>query len=97
MIEIMSHGTPLPVYYPEDAEVYLRAGYLSSGEMMVALFNLGHDELDDIPLAISRDVKKVEVLLPSGEREARAFEKGESRIRISERIPAVTPVILFIS
>ena len=97
MIEIMSHGTPLPVYYPEDAEVYLRAGYLGSGEMMVALFNLGHDELEDIPLSLSGEVKRVEALLPSGERETREFVRTDNGIRISERVPAVTPVILFLS
>lgn len=97
IIEIMSHGTPLPVYYPEDAEVYLRAGYLGSGEMMVALFNLGHDELEDIPLVISGEVKRVEALLPTGERDVRKFEKTDNGIRIFEHVPAVTPTILFLS
>ena len=97
LIEIISHGLPVKAYYPEDAEVYLRAGELSSGEIMVALFNLGHDELEDVPLTVLGSVARVEKLLPDGDRGACKFVSDGEVIRIEESLPAVTPAIFFIS
>jgi hypothetical protein len=97
IVGILMNGTSLPLYYPEDAEVYIRAGYLSSGEIMVAFFNLGHDELDDIPLTVNFDIKKIEVLLPSGERCERSFSKIGDTVRINETLPGVTPLIIFLN
>ncbi len=96
LVSILTNGTSLPLYYPEDAEVYIRSGYLSPREIMVAFFNLGHDELDDIPLEVSFEIKKIEVLLPSGEREERSFSKTKNTVRINETLPGVTPLIIFL-
>ena len=44
-VDILSKNDHIPVYYPEDAELYLRAGRLPTGEIMAAAFNLSHDAL----------------------------------------------------
>ena len=39
-VDILSKNDLLPLYYPEDAELYLRAGRLSDGRLFAAAFNL---------------------------------------------------------
>ncbi|MBQ2976937.1 MAG: hypothetical protein IJE17_05560 [Clostridia bacterium] len=56
----------LPVYYPEDAEVYFRAAKCPDGKMLCVLFNLGLDVLEEIPLICEKTVRKVERLMPDG-------------------------------
>ncbi len=59
-------GRPIPFYYPGDAEVYLKLRRFADGTYLLALFNLGHDPLDKIPLAAASPVARVERLMPDG-------------------------------
>lgn len=97
LAEILSASGNLPVYYPEDAEVYIRAGKLSSDETMVAFFNLGFDDLEDTPLVLDFEAKKIEKLNPDGTRSECEFAVTEGVTRVAESADMLTPVILFIS
>ncbi len=97
LIEILSGRDLLPIYYPEDGEVYLRAGRLGSGERMVAAFNLGFDVLEDMPLTVTEPVKRVERLLPDGTRESVPFTKEGNTIRIQCEMRTLMPQIFFLS
>jgi hypothetical protein len=95
-IEFLKDGGFLPVYYPDDAEVYLRAGYLPSGEMLIALFNLSLDELDEIPLVFEKSPESMEILTEDGTRSPIAFKCCGDKIIIDKRVGVLEPVILFI-
>jgi hypothetical protein len=97
LVNIISKSGNLPLYYPEDAEVYLRAGYLKNGEIMAAVFNLGFDELEEIPLIVDKTVTKVEMLLPDGTRSSCNFLVDNGVLRIMKNAKTLIPVILFIS
>jgi hypothetical protein len=96
IIGILKDSGELPVYYPEDAEVYLRAGRLSDGSMMVALFNLSQDMLEDIPLVISERVSFVDVLDENGERQRCEFEFDGECVRIKRQALAMEPCVFII-
>ena len=96
LIELLSEKNLLPLYYPEDGEVYLRAGRLKNGERMAAFFNLGFDVLEDIPLTVTEDVSSVECLLPDGTRESVPFTKEGDTIRIELEARTLMPVVLFL-
>ena len=96
LIELLSEKNLLPLYYPEDGEVYLRAGRLKSGERMAVFFNLGFDVLEDIPLTVTEDVSSVECLLPGGTRAAVPFTKEGNTIRIEAELRTLMPVVLFL-
>ena len=96
LIELLSEKNLLPLYYPEDGEVYLRAGRLKNGERMAVFFNLGFDVLEDIPLTVTEDVSSVECLLPGGTRESVPFTKEGSTIRIAREARTLMPVVLFL-
>ena len=95
-VDILSREGNLPVYYPEDAEVYLRAGYLPNGKMLVALFNLSLDELEDIPLTFEKVPKSVCLLSPDGDLIPISFTVEGSTLRIDYRVGVLEPIVLII-
>ncbi len=98
LVQILRRGGNLPVYYPEDAEVYLRAGYLENGEMLCAFFNIGLDPLEDVPLCVDFDVTCVEMLNAEGEREKVPFAyDADGILRVCVPLEILSPVILFLS
>ena len=96
LTKLLSEKNLLPLYYPEDGEVYLRAGRLKNGERMAVFFNLGFDVLEDIPLTVTEDVSSVECLLPDGTRTAVPFTKEGNTIRIEKEARTLMPVVLFL-
>lgn len=96
-IKILKRQNNLPVYYPEDVDMYIRAGYLSSGELMVACFNLSLDVLEEIPLVVDKKVNKIQLLNANGEREEVKFYEKDGVIYIDQSIGVLDPKVLFIS
>lgn len=96
-INIIKENNCLPIYYTEDLDVYIRAGYLPSGEMMCALFNLSLDVMEDIPLYVQNKPTKVEMLNSDGERVPLNFTYDGDTIRIEKTVGVLEPVILFLS
>ncbi len=108
LISILSDAGCLPVYYPEDAEMYLRAGKTADGTRIVVAFNLGFDQLEELPLvfaASEKPINKVERLMPDGSRAVCSFREcsydsvPEGSACIAVEVPAFTldPVVLFIN
>lgn len=98
LIEILRRGGDLPVWYPEDAEVYLRAGYLANGELFCAVFNIGLDPLEDVPLSVDFRVTCVEMLNAEGERERVPYSYGaDGTLRVGVPAGILSPVVLFLS
>lgn len=94
---LLSDRGYLPVYYPEDGEVYLRAGYLGDGRIMAAYFNLGFDRHEDIALVCDKKVTKVEKLNPDGTLSECEFGYDGDVVRVNEPADLLYPVVLFIS
>jgi len=95
--DILSRRNHIPLYYPEDAEIYLRAGYLKDGSIMAAFFNLGFDQLEDIAFVCDKKVNKVEKLNPDGTRSEVEFEIVDGVVRVKEMLYTLMPEVLFIS
>ena len=101
LIQLLSACGHLPVYYPEDAEVYLKAGTLSDGSLLTAVFNIGLDPLEEIPLVTDRAVRCVQRLTNEGEWEDCLWypleEKGRQGVVIEAAAYTLEPVILRIN
>jgi len=97
LVDLLKRADCMPVYYPEDAEVYLRAAECPDGSLFTALFNLGLDLLDEIPLTVSRPVGKVEYLAHDGTRKECAFRTEGDTIIVDLPAATLDPVILFLS
>ncbi len=98
MIQLLAACGHLPVYYPEDAEVYLKAGTLEDGSLLTAVFNIGLDPLEEIPLVTERDVQGVQRLTADGRwvecQWQPAQEDGGHAITVDSPAYTLEPVIL---
>ena len=95
-IRILQRQGNLPVYYPEDAEVYLRAGYLSDGTLFCAVFNLGLDPLEELPLVLDKQVRSIEKLNSDGVPVPCAYLQDGDTVTVAEQAATLSPVILLI-
>jgi len=96
-VALLKQANALPVYYPEDAEIYLRVADMPNDTLFCAVFNLGLDTLEEIPLICEKNVSKVEMLLPDGSRMVCPFRAENNRIVIETVAETLEPVILFLS
>ena len=96
LVNLLRRAGQLPVYYPEDAEVYFRAAECTDGNLFCALFNLGLDALEEIPLTVDRPVSRVERLMPDGARADCPFHTDGDTLIISASAATLEPVILFL-
>ena len=98
LINILQRGNDLPVWYPEDAEVYLRAGRLCDNTLFVGFFNIGLDPLEEVVLQCKECVSSVEMLDENGVRVPVDFTRDEDgTLRINVEAGTLSPVILFLS
>lgn len=40
IVNLLKKTGNLPVYYPEDLEIYMKAGYLADNSLMCGIFNI---------------------------------------------------------
>ena len=95
LIRMLQKTDELPVFFPGDEEVYLRAADMEDGGLFCAVFNLGLDPIEQLELTFRTVPARIERLCPDGSREPVAFtvENGVCRLNV----PAWTldPVVLF--
>lgn len=96
MIRLLEETGNLPIYYPEDAEVYLKAADTPDGKLFCAFFNLGFDILEEIPLVVKQQVKQVKMLRPNGIFENVIFHMENDRCTVETPAYTLNPVILIL-
>ena len=96
LVDILSKNDLLTDYYPEDAELYLRAGRLPSGEIFAAAFNLSQDALDELPLVIKSAVSRIDRLNEQGKRVPCDFEMRDGVTYVKHHVAAIEPLVLII-
>lgn len=87
-------GEPIPFYYPGDAEVYVKLRRFADGRYLLALFNLGHDPLETIPLVAAQPIARIERLMPDGSWQETAFADSQVQAPLP---PAALQVFRIIS
>jgi len=96
LVELLKESGNLPVYYPEDAEVYLKAAYMPDGGIFVAFFNIGFDPVEGIPLVIQKEVTSVKMLMPDGTKKDVSFSQKTENLTVNTSAYTLNPVILYI-
>ena len=94
LIEFMRETGNLPIYYPDDADVYLKAGYLPNGELLCSFTNITLDELENVTLVSEKPVNEITMLLPSGEWQSVSFEVKDGVLTVNTPAKILHPVIL---
>lgn len=94
LVNILRESGHLPVYYPGDQEVYLKAGRLSDGSLIAAFFNISLDPIDEITLECETVPTAIEVLRPDGRFEKVSFTLTGNQVKLNMPAHILTPVIL---
>lgn len=94
LTEILRKTGNLPVYYPEDEEVYFKAADMPDGGLFCALFNIGLDPIDNVELCFERNVTRIEKLMPDGSVKAVNFEVKDGRYITNEPAYTLDPLVL---
>ena len=97
LIELLSKAEEIPVYYPNDEEVYFKCADMDDGRVFCALFNIGLDPIDKIELVCDFDAKKFEILTSSGEAVPVNFEKKNNTYVLEKSAQILDPVVIFIT
>lgn len=97
LIALLRRAGALPVYLDGDDEVCLRAGYLSDGTLLAALFELGIDPIDSPRIFLEKKPERISLMLPNGDLAPVEFSEDESGIySLNIRIEPLYPSILMI-
>ena len=96
-VNILRENGDLPVYYPEDAEVFLKVAETPDRELFCAIFNMGFDPLDELPLTVDRPITRVTRLMPDGTRQPLDFRADGDTLCIQTAVTSPEPAILFLS
>ena len=86
----------LPIYYPGDIEVYLRAGYIADNTMLVSVVDMSADEIEGLDLYIEKDVTEIKALTPNGEKVNVPFTKNGDIYTLDLTVYCLKPAILYI-
>ena len=86
----------LPIYYPEDAEVFLKAARTRDGKLFCAILNMSLDALEELPLATDQPIRGVKRLMPNGSYEIVDFRFEQDRVTLSLTAYPYDPVVLLI-
>ena len=97
LIQLLKKTGEMPVYYPDDEEVYFKCADMDDARVFCAIFNIGLDPIDKIRLVCDFDVEKIEALMPSGEAENVAFSKEENIYVLEKSAEILDPVIVFLT
>ncbi len=95
-IDILDRAGCLPVYYPDDADVYLKAGILPDGRMLVAFFNLGLDPIEEIPLICKKEIVSAEFLDCDGVCKRVSWHRKDGVDSFEITAGVMSPVILLL-
>lgn len=95
-IRLLRNLGQLPVFYPGDEELYLKAAHTPDGRMFVSLMNLSFDPIDEIRLTVEGKVSQAEILLPDGSFAECPFRTEGSDITLSANADPLQPVILLL-
>ncbi len=96
LLDMLGATNELPVYYPHDEEIYLRAADMRDGGLFCAVFNLGLDPIDSLELVIRDGATRIEKLMPDGTRIEVPFTVEDGRYVLDTPCNILEPVILFI-
>lgn len=76
-IRLMNESGEMPVYYPNDEEMYFCAADMPGGKLLCALFNIGFDPIEKTELVFGSDIKSAYKLMPDGSMNEVKTEKAD--------------------
>lgn len=96
-ISLFTRAGALPVYLASDDEICMKAGTVTDGRMLISIYSLGVDPMENLPLFFEKDPESISLIMPDGSEMPLAFTKTEEGVfLIKVRVETLYPVILLI-
>lgn len=96
-VDLLTRAGALPVYYDGDNEICMRAGYISDGRLLTALFNLSYDPLETTDLYLEKEPSEIKVVASDGTEIPLDWTKtADNKYCIDVRVEPMYPVVLLI-
>lgn len=97
LVSLFSRAGALPVYLASDDEICMKAGTVTDGRMLISIYSLGVDPMENLPLFFEKDPESISLIMPDGSEMPLAFTKTEEGVfLIKVRVETLYPVILLI-
>ena len=96
LIDMVKISGELPVYYPNDEEVYLKVADMENGTVFASVFNIGLDPIENLELVCDFKATKFEKLMPNGEKKEIGFIFENGKYILNTPCNILEPVVLFI-
>ncbi len=96
LIRMLKQTGEMPVYYPNDEEIYFKCADMDDGRVFCAIFNIGLDPIEKLELVCDFEAKSFKMLTPDGTEREIAFERNKSTYTLDTPCNILSPVILFI-
>lgn len=97
LVSLLREAGALPVYVTGDAEVCLRAGYLSDGALLLFVLPLSTDAADALTLSLSQAPTRIDRILPDGGEAPVEFTcVGEDEYSLAVRTETLYPIALLV-
>lgn len=97
IVAMLKRAKALPVYCASDNELCLRAGYLSDGSLLTALFNIGFDPEEKITYYLEKEPKSASILMPDGSYTDVPFTAlGDNLYQFDAKAEPMYPVVIII-
>lgn len=96
LIKLMSTLGALPVCYPDDAEVFMKAAKTKDGRLFCALLNLSLDAIERLPLLTESRLISAERLTPEGTYEPVSYRSEGNRNELDITATPYEPVVLML-
>ena len=94
LISLLKEYGDLPVYTPDDDEIYLKAADMEDGSLFCALFNVSMDPVDNIRLCLDKKPSNILELGLDGEFKSVEFKTENGEYVLNKPAHIITPVIL---
>ena len=94
LVSLLKEYGDLPVYTPDDDEIYLKAADMQDGNLFCALFNVSLDPVENIRLVLEKSPSKIYSLDLDGEFKEVSFKSENGEFILDARADIITPVIL---
>ena len=98
LISLLSDCGHLPVYYPEDAEVFLKLGRHKSGNLICCFTNISTDYLDEIVLQTKCRIGRVQILSSDGKfKDCQFSQDDKCQLVIQSPALPLSPVVIMLT
>ncbi len=94
ILQALNSVSPFRIWYPYDAEMYVKSLTQKDGSELVGLFNFGWDPLEQIELAFSEKPKSVDILQKNGKWQKVDFSTEGNLLKIKQKLEPMYPVVL---